>query len=113
MEREAWLTPVVVCGGSACRGRREKEWERLCERLDDAGLCAERAKCLGICEGPVAVVTIGDRQEVVGSLRSGKRQRRLIDAVLRQKRSRLPSVITGKKRTKALARAVKSLVGAR
>ena len=100
MEREEWLTPVVVCGGSACRGRREQDWERLRDRLDDAGLCAERTKCLGICEGPVAIVTIEGRQEVVAGLRSGKRQRRLIDAVLRQKRSRLPSVITGKKKSR-------------
>lgn len=96
-----------------CRGRREEEWERLWYRLDEAGLCSERSKCLGICEGPVAIVEIGGRQEVVGSLRSGKRQRRMIEAVLRQKRSRLPSVITGNKRAKALARAARTLARVR
>ncbi len=109
MSGEAQLTPIVVCGGSACRGRREKEWERLIGRLDDAGVCVERSKCLDVCEGPVVIVTIDGQEEVVANLRAGKKQRALVGAVLRQKRSKLPAVITGKKRKRAIARAMKVL----
>lgn len=111
MSGEARLTPIVVCGGSACRGRREKEWERLIGRLDDAGLCVERSKCLDICEGPVAIVTINGQQEVVANLRSPKKQKALVEAVTRQTRSRLPSVVKGKRRRTALTRALKVLSG--
>lgn len=109
MSDEVRLTPIVLCGGSACRGKREKEWERLSERMDDAGLGVERSKCLDVCEGPVAIVTIDGQEEVIANLRSGKRQRALIEAVVRQKRSCLPAVVKGKKRKKAIARAKKAL----
>lgn len=113
MRREAQLTPVVLCGGSSCRGKREREWERLTDRLDQAALCVERSECLGVCEGPVAIVTIAGRQEVVARLRKGKRQRRLIEAVISQKRSRLPSPASEKTRKKALGRAARVLAGSR
>ena len=106
---EAQLTPIIVCGGSACRGRREKEWERLMDRLGAAGLCVERSKCLDVCEGPVAIVTIDGQEEVVANLRWAKKQRSLIDAVRRQKRSKLPTVVSGKKRKRAITRAMKVL----
>jgi len=106
---EAQLTPIVVCGGSACRGRREKDWERLIGRLDEAGLCVERSKCLDVCEGPVAIVTIDGHEEVVANLRSGKKHKALVGAVVRQKRSKLPPVVKGKKRKRAIARAMKVL----
>ncbi|MEX0757150.1 MAG: hypothetical protein WD532_12285 [Acidimicrobiia bacterium] len=109
MTSEAQLTPIILCGGSACRGQREKEWESLAQRLGDAGLCVERSKCLDICEGPVAIVTIGEQEEVVADLRSRRKQKAMIDAVLRQKRSRLPSAVKGKKRKKAINRAKKVL----
>lgn len=113
MSREAHLTPIVLCGGSSCRGKREREWERLADRLGQAALCVERSECLGVCEGPVAIVTVGGRQEVVAHLRKGKRQRRLIEAAISQNRSRLPNPVTGKTRKKALARASRVLVGIR
>lgn len=113
VSREAHLTPVVLCGGSSCRGKREREWEHLVDRLDQAALCVERSKCLGVCDGPVAIVTIAGRQEVVARLRKGKRQRRFVEAATGQKRSRLPSTISGKARKKALARAARVLVGIR
>lgn len=113
MSREAPLTPVVLCGGSSCRGRREREWERLADRLDQASLCVERSRCLGVCQGPVAIVTIAGRQEVVPRLRSGKRQHRLVEATVSQERSQLPNPVSGKTRRKALARAARVLVGIR
>lgn len=67
---------VAMCAGKACRGRAEHEplRERLAAETD-----LGRFRCVGVCAGPVVVVTPpGDAPVVVARVRSPKAQRDVV-----------------------------------
>ena len=102
------LVLAFVCSGPSCRGDGRA---KLCAVLLDAGLTVESSKCLGICEGPVAVAPIKDRWEVVEKV-DGKRQRaRLVAAVTLGKPKKVRrSLVKGTRRKKALRRVLKGVL---
>lgn len=93
---------VIVCRGSDCRGKAQ---ERLCEAFQDAGLQVITSGCLRICKGPVAMVPAGDRWEVIPRVRGKDARKRLVEAVMRQRRKALKKrAVGGGRRRKAVAK---------
>jgi hypothetical protein len=94
--------PALVCRGSDCRGGAQ---ERLCETLCAAGVEVVITGCLGVCKGPVAMVPIGDRWEVVANVRGKEARKRLVEAVTRQRQKCLKKrALSGPRRKKAIAK---------
>lgn len=101
------LAVAFVCAGPSCRGDGRA---KLCAVLLDAGLMIESSKCLGICEGPVAVAPIKDRWEVVEKLDGNRQRTRLVEAVTLGKPKRVRrSLVKGARRKKALRRVLKGV----
>jgi hypothetical protein len=82
----------------------------LCTVLLEAGLEVEASGCLGVCEGPVAAASIGDRWEVVRKVDDKRRRSKLVAAVVSGQRSKVRGrLVAGSRRKKALRRALKSV----
>lgn len=61
--RSAETPAVAVCAGSDCAKDERKRWRALVTELED--LDVVRTKCLGLCEGPVAVLAPESEKPVV------------------------------------------------
>ena len=80
--------------------------ERLCEALRADGVRVVTSRCLRVCEGPVVIVAIRDRWHVVERVRSKRAQRRVIEALQRQRRAPIKKrLVEGGERRRALDRA--------
>ncbi|MCK9494243.1 MAG: (2Fe-2S) ferredoxin domain-containing protein [Dehalococcoidia bacterium] len=102
VDRDGTKLPVLVCRGSDCRGDAQ---ERLCESLCAAGVEVLITGCLGVCKGPVAVIPVGDRWEVVAKVRGKDARRRLLEAITRQRQKVVKSrTVRGSRRRKAIAK---------
>ena len=100
---------VAVCAGKDCRAHRGR-FDSLVEQLDRVAVVVP-TRCLGVCNGPVAVVTTDRGGVVVRSIRSPKRRRQLVRSVragelARKLRSRR---VRGKKERRALVRASRAV----
>ncbi|MEM7286163.1 MAG: hypothetical protein AAF480_07415 [Actinomycetota bacterium] len=101
---------VVLCSGSDCATDERKAYVALSRRLEAADVSATCSPCLGVCHGPVVVVS-DDRHRavVIEKLRSKSRHKRLIAAVASGRLSKVasaaPEVHKPKRRTRALRRA--------
>ena len=104
MSRPTEVQPcAIVCNGKSCRGPAR---ERLCEALRADGVRVVTSRCLKVCEGPVVVVAIRDRWDVVERVRSKQAQRRVIEALQRQRRAPIKKrLVEGGERRRALDRA--------
>ena len=93
------ILPVLVCSASHCRGGAQR---RLREALCDAGVEVLTTGCLGVCKGPVAMLPIGDRWEVVSRVRGKDARARVVDAMTRQRQKALRKrAVRGSRRRKA------------
>lgn len=100
-------SPALVCRGPDCRGRSQ---ERLCEELRAAGASVLIVGCLGVCRGPVAMLSLGDRWEVVCRIRGSGRRKRLVRALARQRsRGIRKRIVRGPRRRQAIAKGVRKL----
>ena len=97
---------AIVCAGPSCQGSGRT---KLCTVLLEAGLEVQASGCLGVCEGPVAAASIGDRWEVVRKVDDKRRRSRLVAAVVSGQRNKVRGrLVSGSRRKKALRRALKS-----
>lgn len=107
IEETASSVSAIVCAGPSCRGEGRT---KLCTVLLEAGLEVEASGCLGVCEGPVAAASIGDRWEVVRKVDDKRRRSKLVAAVVSGQRSKVRGrLVAGSRRKKALRRALKSV----
>jgi len=66
--------------------------------------------CLGVCKGPVAMLPIGGRWEVVAGVRGKDSRKRLVQAVTRQRQKALKKrTVRGSRRDKAIAKGAAKL----
>lgn len=98
---------ALVCRGPNCRGKAQ---EKLCAALDDAGIAVDTTRCLGVCKGPVALLLIDDRWEVVSRIRGKRARQRALAAVTESRKRTIRSrSVRGARRRRALSRGAKFL----
>lgn len=98
---------ALVCGGSDCRGPAQ---EQLCASLGAAGVDSLFVGCLDVCRGPVAVVPLKGRWEVVSRVRGPKARRRLVRALEAGKRKPIAAYrLRAGRRRKAVERGLRNL----
>jgi hypothetical protein len=99
--------PALVCRGPHCRGRAQ---ERLCDELCAAGTDVIIVGCLGVCRGPVAILSIGDRWEVVSRVRDREARGRLVKALIRQRAKAIRKrIVRGSRGRKAIEKGMRKL----
>ncbi len=97
---------AVVCNGASCRGADRK---KLCVLLQLEGIEVVPAKCLGVCDGPVAVL-LGRKPMVVSEVDSPKARARLHKALANGDEKAIKrNLVGGSKREKALKRSRRAL----
>lgn len=108
MTRQLPTPCVLLCTGKDCR--RRDDFEKLRKNLEEAGIRLEQVSCLGVCEGPVAVVIDPDAEIQIAVRLRGKSKRRRVVAGATQSTKKLKAVTAnGKKAKKARKRALRRL----
>ncbi|MDJ0664830.1 MAG: (2Fe-2S) ferredoxin domain-containing protein [Acidimicrobiia bacterium] len=99
---------VLLCTGKDCR--RRKDFKKLRNSLEEAGIRLETVSCLGTCEGPVAAVVGPDAKIQIAVRLRGKSKRERVVAGATQSPKKLKAVTAkGKKAKKARKRALRRL----
>lgn len=101
-------SPVAaVCSGSSCRGENRA---KLCAILEEVGYEVRPVKCLGVCDGPVAVVTVAGETRVIADIRKKEHRAKVVQALMSAKPKRLRRfTVKGSTARRAQRRAEKAL----
>lgn len=70
---------VLLCTKGDCRRTRRDDFDALRDQLLEAGITPGEVGCQGSCEGPTAVVRVGDDLRWFERLQSGKARKGLVE----------------------------------